>query len=63
MTVDISCGSARADRNGLIMALRNLLDNALKFSVAAPHPEIGIGAREEANRCILWVKETASVST
>lgn len=46
-----------ADVDGLAMILRNLLDNALKFTRDAPSPAIEIGGREEAETCILWVRD------
>lgn len=48
---------AQADPQALTMALRNLLDNALKFTRDAPAPTIEIGARVEAEACVLWVKD------
>lgn len=46
-----------ADREGMIMLLRNLLDNAVKFSRAAKPPTIEIGARTEADKLIIWVRD------
>ncbi len=46
-----------ADRDGLGMALRNLLDNALKFTRHTPQPIIEMGARREAHACIIWVRD------
>lgn len=57
VTIDVPCADGHADRDGLAMALRNLLDNALKFSRTAPQPQIAIGGRREGDRCILWVKD------
>lgn len=34
--------AVRADRNGLLMVLRNLLDNAIKFSANAPEPQVTV---------------------
>lgn len=47
----------RADREGLAMALRNLLDNALKFTRHMPQPIIEMGARREAHACIFWIRD------
>lgn len=47
----------RADVESLATILRNLLDNALKFSRNTSHPAIEIGGREEADRAILWVRD------
>ena len=46
-----------ADREGLSVVLRNLLDNALKFSRDAQPPTIEIGARGAGGRVILWVRD------
>jgi PAS domain S-box-containing protein len=49
--------SVRADRDGLAIVLRNLLENAFKFSHSAQPPTIEIGARAEGDRAILWVRD------
>ena len=46
-----------ADRDGLAIVLRNLLENALKFSRKTQPPTIEIGARSEGERAILWVRD------
>jgi PAS domain S-box-containing protein len=45
------------DPEGLAMALRNLFDNALKFSAAASHPEIEIGGAAAGAMFRLWVRD------
>jgi len=60
VTVSLSCPTVRADRDGLAMALRNLLDNALKFSRGAPRPEIEIGSRDSGTLCTLWVRDNGT---
>jgi signal transduction histidine kinase len=45
------------DREGLAVVLRNLVGNAVKFSQGNPQPVVEIGARSEAGRRILWVKD------
>ncbi|HWR78088.1 MAG TPA: PAS domain S-box protein [Thiobacillus sp.] len=57
MKVDLPPQAVIADREGLAMALRNLLDNALKFTRDAPRPTIEIGMRRETRACILWVRD------
>jgi PAS domain S-box-containing protein len=49
--------SVLADRDGLAIVLRNLLENALKFSQKAQPPSIEIGARTEGDKAILWVRD------
>ncbi|OGB25510.1 MAG: hypothetical protein A3I66_16140 [Burkholderiales bacterium RIFCSPLOWO2_02_FULL_57_36] len=49
--------TVHADRDGLAIVLRNMIDNALKFSRAARPPTVEIGARAEANKVILWVRD------
>ncbi|MEW5770014.1 MAG: PAS domain-containing protein [Pseudomonadota bacterium] len=45
----------RADADGLALVLRNLLENAVKFSAHVAQPRIDIGAREEGEEIVLWV--------
>lgn len=47
----------RADPDGLAIALRNLVDNALKFTRGAPAPRIEIGARAGGRGCLVWVRD------
>lgn len=49
--------SVLADRDGLAIVLRNLLENALKFSQKAQPPSVEIGARAEGDKAILWVRD------
>ena len=39
------------------MALRNLIDNALKFTRGTPKPVVEIGGHETETSCILWVRD------
>ncbi len=47
----------RADVESLATILRNLLDNAIKFSRNTPHPLIEAGVREDAESAVLWVRD------
>lgn len=48
----------RADAQAFEMALRNLIDNALKFTRPGTAPEIEIGARrDEGGLVVLWVRD------
>jgi signal transduction histidine kinase len=55
--VALPFASVNADREGLAMALRNLLENALKFTRDTPKPVIEIGGRGEAGARLLWVRD------
>lgn len=57
MKTNIPQQTVIADRDGLAMALRNLLDNALKFTRDAPQPVIEIGLHLESGVCVLWVRD------
>lgn len=57
VSLQVACHEITADREGLSIALRNLIDNALKFSATSRPPQIEIGARLEAGRCLIWVKD------
>ena len=46
-----------ADRDGLATALRNYLDNAVKFSRATAAPRIAVGAGETPTGCHIWVRD------
>jgi len=46
-----------ADVDGLALVLRNLLENAKKFSRLSPNQAIEIGARAETDQIILWIKD------
>jgi len=45
------------DRDGLALVLRNLLENAIKFSQHAAHPRIEFGADRDNQHVILWVRD------
>jgi signal transduction histidine kinase len=49
--------AVRADREGLAIVLRNLIDNALKFSRDARPPTVEIGTRDDGGKVVLWVRD------
>lgn len=57
MKIDIPPQAVIADRDGMAIALRNLLDNALKFTRNVAQAVIEIGVRREPGVCILWVRD------
>ncbi len=48
---------ARGDREGLTLVLRNLLENAIKFSKHSPHPRIEFGVSQDDRHVILWIRD------
>ena len=48
---------ALGERDGLVLALRNLLDNAIKFTAGRPDRTIAIGARRAQGQALFWVRD------
>lgn len=57
LKVDIPDATVTAEPEGLAQALRNLLDNALKFTGKIPDPHIEIGGQEKEKTYMLWVRD------
>lgn len=57
LTVEVGDLHVNADPEGLAIALRNLIDNALKFSQYAAEPSIEIRAQAAGGHCILSVRD------
>jgi len=57
VAANVGCADITTDPDGLALILRNLLDNALKFSRNVAAPAIEIGGRETGTSCILWVRD------
>ncbi len=57
LAINLPCETVSAEPEGLGQALRNLIDNALKFTRHIPSPRIEIGGRKTENSCILWVRD------
>ena len=49
--------TALGERDGLVLALRNLLDNAIKFTAGQPDRTIEIGARRAQGHALFWVRD------
>ena len=47
----------RGEREGLMLALRNLLENALKFTAGRPGRAIEIGVRRQGAHGLFWVRD------
>jgi PAS domain S-box-containing protein len=45
------------EHDGLVLALRNLLDNAIKFTAGRADRSIEIGARREQGHALFWVRD------
>jgi PAS domain S-box-containing protein len=45
------------EHDGLVLALRNLLDNAIKFTAGRPDRAIEIGARRDGGHALFWVRD------
>jgi PAS domain S-box-containing protein len=57
LQAEIAPLSVIVSRSGLTLALRNLIDNAAKFSRGAADPRIEVATRQEAGFCILSVRD------
>ncbi|MBS1191903.1 MAG: multi-sensor signal transduction histidine kinase, partial [Rhodocyclaceae bacterium] len=55
--VDLPPSTVLASAHGLAQVLRNLLENALKYSAQANPPVIEIGGQPEGGRYRLWVRD------
>ena len=47
----------QGDREGLAMVVRNLLENAIKFSLHAAHPRIEFGAYQTGERVVVSIRD------
>ena len=55
--VNVNGGKVVADHTGLTLALRNYLDNAIKFTRHTAAPRIEVGALEDEGICRVWVRD------
>jgi PAS domain S-box-containing protein len=58
--LDVQDVFVRADPDGLAMALRNLIDNAVKFSARATPPIITIRSEVKADKCLISVQDNGT---
>jgi signal transduction histidine kinase len=49
--------SVLGEQEGLVLALRNLLENAVKFTAGRPDRAIEIGARRSQGQVLFWVRD------
>lgn len=57
VVMNLPPGEVRAEEEGLRQALRNIIDNALKFTQLMEHPEIAIGGKDGDGIYTLWVQD------
>jgi signal transduction histidine kinase len=55
--IDVNGSTVLADPSGLAQAVRNYLDNAIKFTRKVADPHIEVGSKESAESCLLWVTD------
>jgi signal transduction histidine kinase len=55
--IDVNGATVLADASGLAQAVRNYLDNAIKFTRKVNDPHIEVGSEESAESCLLWVRD------
>lgn len=55
--VRVNGANVVGDANGLVQALTNYIDNAVKFSSKVPSPQVEIGCDETGEQVKLWVRD------
>lgn len=55
--VDVNGAIVITDMSGLAQAVRNYLDNAIKFTRKVTQPRIEVGSKEDSESCLLWVRD------
>jgi signal transduction histidine kinase len=57
LRLEVPAPGSHVERDGLAIALRNLLENAFKFSRSSDSPTVDIGARRQGHWAILLVRD------
>jgi PAS domain S-box-containing protein len=57
IVTSLSSLTVHGDREGLTLVLRNLLENAIKFSKNSPQPNIELGAHQNGYQITLWIRD------
>ncbi len=57
ISLELDACSVKADGEGLSVALRNLIDNAVKFSKESARPTISIGSRRSETGLVMWIRD------
>ncbi len=61
ITVDVDPAlEVVGERDGILLALRNLVDNAIKFTKGRPQRVVEIGVRREGRHGLFWVGDSGS---
>ena len=55
--VNVNGVNVTADLNGLRQALRNYLDNAIKFTQKVSQPRIEVGSEDKSKNVVVWVRD------
>ncbi|MFV9503728.1 MAG: PAS domain S-box protein [Oscillochloridaceae bacterium umkhey_bin13] len=57
VTLTVAPLIVQAEEEGLSQTMRNLIENAIKFSQSASQPQIQIGAKQEGAMALIWVRD------
>jgi signal transduction histidine kinase len=55
--INVNGGAVYGDANGLTQALKNYVDNAVKFTRDVPAARIEVGSQEQTDSYLLWVQD------